>query len=493
MRIGKEIKNIYFVAICGTAMASLAAMLKKQGYLVCGSDKNVYPPMSTFLKDQGIEVVEGFDESHLLPAPDLVIIGNAMSRGNPEVEAVLERKLAYMSLPEAMKEFFLRDRFSIVVAGTHGKTTTSSMLAWVLEKCGADPSFLIGGITNNFKQGFKIGGGKYFVIEGDEYDTAFFDKGPKFMHYLPDLVVLNNIEFDHADIYNNLEEIKRSFKRLINIIPRNGLLVAGGDDANVQELIPNAFCPVQTFGITKNVDWQAVNIKQHSNSVDFELRYRGSVEASCELPMIGLHNVRNALATIAAGRFIGLPMQDILRAFHSYEGVKRRLELRAVVNRVRIYDDFAHHPTAIRETLDGVRKANPDNRIWAVYEPRSATARRNIFQKECVDSFSSADNIIIAPVHRPDKAGEDEVFSVTQLESDLRDLGKDARSLPSVNHIVDELADQLQRDDIVIIFSNGGFDDIHNKLINVYERKGSDGERKREEKEKTKKSPSRQQ
>ncbi len=470
--------DVYFIAICGTAMAALAAMLKRLGYRVRGSDKDVYPPMSTFLAEQGIQVYEGFDAAHLEPPPDLVVIGNAMSRGNPEVEAVLARKLHYTSMPEALKEFFLRDRYSVVVTGTHGKTTTSSMIAWALETAGLDPSFLIGGIPCNFKQGFKHGSGRHFVVEGDEYDTAFFDKGPKFMHYLPDVAVVNNIEFDHADIYNSLDEIKLAFRRFINIVPRNGLLVAGADDPVVMELAQGALCPVHSFGLGPGATWRAEGIAFGPGGTRFVALYRGRKEGEFHTRLTGVHNVRNALAAIATCRFLGVSYEQIAAALASYQGVRKRLELRAEVNGIKIYDDFAHHPTAIKETLAGVRALDPGGEIWALYEPRTATARRRVFQRELAECFDAAEHVVVAPVHRPDKVRPEELFSVPQLVADLRARHKDAHHFPDVDSIATFVTAQVRPGDVIVTLSNGDFEGIHHKLQQALERKYGDGARK---------------
>ncbi len=474
----RTIKNIYLLSICGTAMASLASLLRDAGYSVRGTDQDVYPPMSTFLASKSIEVFEGFDIAHLDPPPDLIIIGNVLSRGNEEVEAILERGLHYASLPEALKEFFLRDRYSIVVTGTHGKTTTSSMIAWALECNDCDPSFLIGGLLNNFQQGAKLGKGEYFVIEGDEYDTAFFDKGPKFMHYMPDVATINNVEFDHADIYRNLDEIKISFRRFINIMPRNGLLVVSADDTTAMELAAAAFCPVQTFAIDSDAEWTATELKFDPGITRFALRYHGKKETELALPCHGAYNVRNALATIAVCRFLGIEQARISEALLTYRGVKKRMELRSEVAGIHIFDDFAHHPTAIAETLSALRTSYPARRIWALYEPRTATARRNVLQHEYAESLAYADCVVVAPVFRPDKAKKSELFSVEKLIGDLRERKIEAFSFPSVDAIVDFLGDTLREGDLVVTLNNGDFHGIHDKLINALERKIEHGERR---------------
>ena len=463
--ITNDIKRIYFVAICGAAMASLAAMFKSKGYEVCGSDSDAYPPMSTFLAEQGIPVFEEFDPAHLEPAPDLVVIGNVMSRGNLEVEAILSRHLRYISLPEALKEYFIRGRRSIVVSGTHGKTTTSSLLAWTLQYAGREPGFLIGGLVENFGRGYQVGTGEEFITEGDEYDTAFFDKGPKFLHYLPDIVILNGIEFDHADIYNSLEEIKVSFRRLINIIPENGLLIACGDDASVNEMLPRAFCPVETFGISLGNNWRAKNIKTTEYSTVFKAIHDGHSVASFSIPLFGVHNIKNALSVVAVATRLGVDVSTIQESFAEFKGIRKRLQLKGEVKGVHVYDDFAHHPTAVRETLKGLRARYPNNRIWAVYEPRSAATRRSVFQQEFVDAFNAADMIVVAPVHRPEKAPPDDRFSVARLVSDLRAKNKQADNFNSVDEIVSYIKDKAKSSDIVVTLSNGDFGGIHQKLI----------------------------
>jgi UDP-N-acetylmuramate: L-alanyl-gamma-D-glutamyl-meso-diaminopimelate ligase len=446
-------------------MGSLAAMLKSQGYHITGSDEHVYPPMSTFLANQGITIHKGFDAANLYPAPDLVVIGNAMSRGNPEVEIVLERKIPYTSLPEALKHFFIQGKHSIVVSGTHGKTTTSSMIAWMLESAGKDPSFLIGGIPRNFNSGFKLGASNIFVIEGDEYDSAFFDKAAKFFHYMPDIVVLNNIEFDHADIYDNIDQIKLAFRRLINLIPGNGLLLAGTDDANVEEMHQAAFSAVQSFGLNENSYWRAVNISYETDSTSFDVLREDTFWHRFSIPLSGDHNIRNALATIGTGVFHGLSPDEIQKGLSGYQSVVKRLELKATVDDIAIYDDFAHHPTEVKTTIEGLRHQKPDSRIWAVYEPRTSTAKRKMMAQAYASSFDAADIIVIAPLHLPKKVNTDELLSVEQLVSDIRERGNEAHYIDSVPGIVDYVAKKTRSGDQVLIMSNGAFGGIHDLLI----------------------------
>ena len=457
-------KNIYFLAICGTAMASLAAMLKAKGFHVYGSDQGVYPPMSDFLAEQGIEAFEGFDAAHLQPKPDLVIVGNVISRGNVEIEYVLNEHIPYMSLPEALREFIIRGKRSIVITGTHGKTTTTSMLAWIFEQAGRRPGFMIGGIPKNFGRGFQLGGGEDFILEGDEYDSAYFDKAAKFLRYSPDIGVISGVEFDHADIYASLDDIKLAFQRFVNLIPGNGFLAVNAEDENAIEISRRAFCETATFGIDRDADWRAVDVANGIDSTRFTVLHNGASWGKVFLKHPGAHNVRNALACIAVSDHLGLEKQIILDALASFKGVKRRLELVGVVRGIEIYDDFGHHPTAVRETLDGLRARHPQRRIWALYEPRSATSRRNVFQKEFAEAFAAADAVLIAPVHRPDKAPQDQLFSPRQLVEDLRRKNKQSEHV-SVEEMVHYLSAQAQNDDLIITFSNGPFGEIHDKLL----------------------------
>src|SRR5277367_4268739 len=377
-----EIKSVHFVGIGGTAMAAVAAALRDKGFTVSGSDQNVYPPMSTFLAAKKIDVMQGYAEPNLAHKPDLVVIGNAISRGNPEAEYVLEKKLRYCSLPELLKEFFIRGKRSIVVAGTHGKTTTTSLLTWVFEHNGLNPSYLIGGIPNNFSQGARFTDSEWFIIEGDEYDTAFFDKRSKFVHYQPEIAIINNLEFDHADIFENLDAVKKTFSQFIRLVPRNGLLLGNGDDANLAPLLDVTHCPVKKFGLGGDYAVYAFNIRYGPTATEFEIP-----SFKFHLNMVGELNVRNALAVIACAKHCGLSNKQIQSAFDTFKGVKRRMEVRGIAGGVTVVDDFGHHPTAIRETLRALRLRYSHQRIWAVFEPRSNTTRRNIFQLELAESF----------------------------------------------------------------------------------------------------------
>ena len=442
-------------------MASAAVAMHELGYQVTGSDQDViYPPMSTFLAERGIRVMAGYAEVNLSQRPDLVVVGNAISRGNPEAEAVLERKLRYCSLPELLKEFFIRGRRSLVVTGTHGKTTTASLLAWVLESAGLNPSFLIGGIPRNLGQGARFTDSEWFVIEGDEYDTSFFDKRSKFVHYLPEVAILNNLEFDHADIFPTLADIQLSFRRFIHLIPRNGLLLANGDEANITSLLDIRHCPIKRFGLGVDNELRASGLVLKEDSSEFELggtRFR--------IPMVGELNVRNALAVTAAARHCGIRDSVIQSAFDSFLSVKRRMEVRGEAGGVTVIDDFGHHPTAIRETIRALRVKFPGRRIWAVFEPRSNTTRRNVFQQELVDALERADVVVVAEVARLEQLPLGERLNPEKLMQDLRLTGKPAAYLPTVDSIVDHVGSGARSGDVVCVFSNGGFGDIHNRLL----------------------------
>ena len=446
-------------------MASLAGMLKTSGYTVTGSDLHIYPPMSDFLEVLGIPVFQGYSEGHLSPLPDLVVVGNAISRGNPEVEYLLNARLRYASMAEVLKEYFLRGKRVVVVAGTHGKTTTASLLAWLLEFAGTSPGFLVGGIAENFGSSFKLGKGESFVIEGDEYDTAFFDKGPKFLHYLPDWVIFNNCEYDHVDIYASFESVKISFRRLINIIPSNGRLVAGWDDAVVQELSGEAFCPVLSFGLEGQPLWNAGSINYQEHVTRFEVKCQGKVWGEVETPLAGAFNVKNVLAALACAHGLGVSKPQLLEGLRSFKNVKRRLETRGVARGVTVFDDFAHHPTAIRETLRGVKARFPESRVWAIFEPRSATSRRNVFQKEFVEAFQVADQVVLCAPYAPEKLDPAERLDVRRVVKDLTDRGTPAEAWDTADEIVRAVTLRLTAGDKIVIMSNGGFDGIHRKLL----------------------------
>lgn len=458
--------RVHLIGLCGTAMATLAALLKRKGFVVSGSDENVYPPMSDFLIAEGIVLCNGYSAEHITSNLDLIVVGNAVSRGNVELEEVLDRKIRYCSLPEMIRDHFLWGARSVVIAGTHGKTTTTSLTAWLLAHGGKDPSLLVGGIAENFGGSYRIGSGREFVIEGDEYDSAFFDKTAKFLKYLPDIAVVNNIEFDHADIYDDLDAVRLAFRRFVNLVPRRGLLLLGGDDPEARALAGLARCRVETFGLGDALTWQAVDVALRDHALTFKVRHEGVRYGAFELRMLGLHNVRNALAAIAVGHAAGLDQPTLAAGLHEFRGVKRRLELRGAVGGVTVYDDFAHHPTAVEETLTGLRLAYPTRRLWAVFEPRSSSACRRVFQKGFEEAFAAADEIVIAPVFRS-SLPPDERLSVEELVDSLRRAGKRARQVLTIDGIVDVIARERQPGDLVVCMSNGAFGGIHQKLLDA--------------------------
>jgi len=449
-------------------MATLAALLKSKGYDVRGSDQNVYPPMSDFLQQQGITTLQGYGASHVSAELDLVVVGNAISRGNPELEEVLDRKIRYCSLPEAVRDHFLWASRSIVITGTHGKTTTTSLTGWLLAHGGADPNVFIGGISENFESSYRIGGGRDFVIEGDEYDSAFFDKTAKFLKYLPDIAVVGNIEFDHADIYPDLDAIRLAFRRFVNLIPRRGLLLLGADNADALALRERAHCRVETFGLSEAADWQAHDLRTAQTSTTFSVRRSGTPIGTFEVPMLGAYNVRNALAALAVGAAAGINTDTMAEGLRAFRGVRRRLQHRGTAAGVAVYDDFAHHPTAIRETLEGVRSAYPGRRIWAIFEPRSATSCRRIFHTEFASALSKANIVVLSAVFRS-ALPDGERLSAEQLTTDLKTTGIDARYIPNVDDIVQSVARDGRDGDLVIVMSNGGFDNIHQKILTALE------------------------
>ena len=455
-----QVRSVHFIGICGTAMASVAAAMQEKGVRVTGSDQNVYPPMSTFLAERRIEVATGYSEQNLAHKPDLVVIGNAISRGNPEAEYVLDHKLAYTSLPELLKHFFIQGKRSLVIAGTHGKTTTASLLAWVFEHNGLNPSYLIGGIPNNLGQGARFTESEWFVVEGDEYDTAFFDKRSKFVHYLPEVGLINNLEFDHADIFADLRAVQTSFSHFIRLIPRNGLLLANGDDQNLAPLLNVTHCSVKRFGLGETNAIEAFNIRYGPTATEFEIP-----SFKFHLNLVGELNVRNALAVVACAKHCGLKNQQIQSAFDTFKGVKRRMEVRGIAGGVTVIDDFGHHPTAIRETLRALRVKYPNQQLWALFEPRSNTTRRNVFQRELVESFAEADVVVVAQVARLELLTPEERLDPEQLISDLKAGGKQALYLPDVETIVKQVASKVQGGEVVVVFSNGGFGGIHSKLL----------------------------
>src|SRR5271165_3648043 len=462
-------KHIHLIGICGTAMASLAGLLQLKGHRVTGSDQAAYPPMSDLLLSLNIPVAEPFSEKNLDPRPDLVIVGNAMSRGNVELEYVLDERIPFTSLAQVIHDEFLRGRESLVVAGTHGKTTTTSMLAWIYETAGRRdpnlaPSFLIGGVAENFGTSFQLGDGHPFVLEGDEYDTAFFDKGPKFMHYFPDALILTHVEFDHADIYKDLDSVKTAFKRLVNLVPGRGRVVAFDGAENVTECVAKAFCAVERYGFRTDSHWRLTALAQKQGHSKWRVLRGGSEWGEFTLPMAGEHNALNATAAAALAAGQGVEHGAIQEALSTFASVKRRLEVKAVVNGITIIDDFAHHPTAIRETLRALRSSYPGARLWAVLEPRSNTLRRNVFERELIEALSLADRVVMAGVFKLESIPEDERLHPEAVVNALKAERHDAVLVKDANGIVEAIAPQLRSGDVVAILSNGGFDGIYEKL-----------------------------
>jgi UDP-N-acetylmuramate: L-alanyl-gamma-D-glutamyl-meso-diaminopimelate ligase len=460
-------KHYHLIGICGTAMASLAGMLAAQGHKVTGSDENVYPPMSLELKRLGIPVNEGYRAENLQERPDEVVVGNAISRGNIELEYTLNEKLHYTSMAAVVKENFISGHHSVVIAGTHGKTTTTSLMAWAMEKADCHPSFLIGGVAENFNASFRVAPSKYFVIEGDEYDTAYFDKGPKFMHYLPDTVILNNIEYDHADIYCDLDMVKFAFSRLINLIPDKGHLLAGWDSPIVRELAPKAFCPVISFGTEEGASWQASKIDFSGEMTRFKVAVSGKEFGEYQTPLVGLFNVKNCLGVIAACEVMGLDRQAVKASLAEFKSVKRRMQVRGIASGVTVIDDFAHHPTAVRETLLGAKQKYTGQRIIALFEPRSYTAQIKQFQQDFTAGLMEADKIIIAGLFHPERYTKDTAICPDEMIQAMRKSGREADFIASPEAIINHLVPQLQPGDIVVVMSNGSFGGIHEKLLNA--------------------------
>jgi len=463
-----EHKHIHLIGICGTAMASLAGMLKQREFRVSGSDAAAYPPMSDFLGELGIPVAQPFDSRNLEPRPDLVVVGNAISRGNVELEQVLDQRIPFCSLPQLLHEEFLRGKEVLVVAGTHGKTTTTSMLAWIFHTAGMQPSFLIGGIAENFGSSFHVGQGKHFILEGDEYDTAFFDKGPKFLHYFPDAIILTSVEFDHADIYKDLDAVETAFKRLVNLIPRRGRIIAfaGGEaeSASLERCLSKAFSPVERYGAGTRADWQITNVKFEAERTSWSVVHRGRAWMDLEFPLAGEYNVWNATAAAALAEAYGISKEEIAAALKTFKSVKRRLEVKAQVNGITIIDDFAHHPTAIAGTLKALRARYPGARLWAILEPRSNTLRRRVLQADLARSLELADEVVVAGVFRSEAVPVNERLELPELAAEIQKHGRRVRLLADADEIVSAVAGEMRSGDVVAILSNGGFGGIYEKL-----------------------------
>ncbi len=455
-----EPRNFHFLGICGTAMGSVAAALRERGFVITGSDENMYPPMSTFLESSGVTLHSGFQAGNIPADADVVVIGNAIKRGNPEVEAVLNRKLYYLSLPAVLQQFFLRNRHNLVVTGTHGKTTTTALLTWIMTVAGFEPSYMVGGIPKNLGQGARFNDSKFFVVEGDEYDTAFFDKRSKFVHYLPELLILNNIEFDHADIFSDLEQIKTSFRHVLRIVPQNGMVLLNGDDPNCVSVADEALAPIVEVGFSEDCAQQIRDVGYSSEGSHFRLG-----DETFEVPLIGEFNVRNAAMAVSAAKFYHAATNKIQEALASFAGIARRQEVRGEAAGVKVIDDFGHHPTAIAQTLTALRHRYPGHRLWAVFEPRSNTTRRAIFQQELPDALKLADGVFLSQVARLEQIAEGERLNPEAVIQAIADSGRPAFYEEGAAQIVDRLVPLLKPDDVVVVFSNGGFEGIHGTIL----------------------------
>lgn len=456
--------HVHLIGICGTAMASLAGLLKAKGLHVTGSDAAAYPPMSVQLAVQGITVHQPYGPANLQPRPDLVIVGNAISRGNPELEAVLDERIPFQSLPGVLYAEFLRDRERLVVAGTHGKTTTTSMLAWIFEVAGRTPSFLIGGVAENFGNSFALRDSQPFIIEGDEYDSAFFDKGPKFMHYFPDTLILTSVEFDHADIYADLAAVKTAFRRLVNLVPQRGRIIAKDQDPSVAACVAQAFAPVERYGFQADSHWRITDVDFAGERTIWNLSRAGKPWARLQTSLAGEYNVLNATAAAAVAASYDVPVARIAEALAGFKSVKRRLEVRAEVHGITVIDDFAHHPTAIAATLAALRTRYPGRRLWAICEPRSNTLRRKVFAKELAEALALADEAVLTAVFRPEAVPEDDRLSVEAVIAAIRNMGGAARPAADADAVVAAILPELRSGDVIALLSNGGFGNIYEKL-----------------------------
>ena len=461
-------KHIHMIGIGGSAMSPLAGMLRERGYRVTGSDAGVYPPASTFLDSHGIEYATSFDPAHLTPAPDLIIVGNAISRGNAEVEEMLDRKLPYRSLPEILEEEFLPGKHSIVVSGTHGKTTTTAMLAWLFHVAKKRPNFLVGGIAENFGQAYGLGGGEDFILEGDEYDSAYWDKAAKFFHYHPDDLIITSLEFDHADIYTDFETYQTAFRRLVNLVPRRGRVITWGDPEAGEALLSasaKAFCPVIRYGFHSSNDWVATNVQTDGDGMKFQVQYKGGPYADLRLNATGHHNVLNALAALIVAQGRGIRRESIQEALATFRSVKRRMDVKGEVNGILVVDDFAHHPTAIKATIEAARLRWPERRLWAILEPRSNSMRRKVFQDALPVSLAQGDNVLLGSVHRAGQLADEQRLDPEVVAASVRQLGKDARVLPGAEAIAELLANEAKSGDLLLVMSNGSFDGLCEKLL----------------------------
>jgi len=466
-------KHVHVIGIGGSAMAPLAGMLRESGYRVTGSDAGVYPPASSLLDSLGIAFNSSFDAANMTPAPDLVVVGNIIARGNPELEEVLDRKIPYRSLPEMLEEVFLPGKHSIVVSGTHGKTTTTAMLAWIFHSAGKRPDFLVGGVAENFGKSYGLERGSEFILEGDEYETAFWDRGPKFFHYHPDDLIITSLEYDHADIYPDFETYERTFARLVNLVPRRGRVVAWGDAEQsgpaLQRAVEKAFCPVEKYGFADRNDWIASDVRPDGESMHFRVTHKGKLFGEFSLRASGRHNVLNALAAIIVAQGRGIGADALAEALKTFRSVKRRMDLKGEVGGVLVVDDFAHHPTAVQATIEAARARWPGRRLWAILEPRSNSMRRKVFQEALPRSLALADRVLLGGVFRAQQLGDDNRLDPETVAESVRALGKDARVIAGSDAMADLLAKESQSGDLLLIMSNGSFDGLCEKLVKKLE------------------------
>jgi UDP-N-acetylmuramate: L-alanyl-gamma-D-glutamyl-meso-diaminopimelate ligase len=461
-------KHVHVIGIGGSAMSPLAGMLREHGFRVTGSDSGVYPPASTFLENMGISFFHTFDAAHLDPTPDLVVVGNIIARGNPELEAVLDQKIPYRSLPEMLEEVFLPGKHSIVVSGTHGKTTTTAMLAWIFHTAGKRPNFLVGGVAENFGKSYGLEGGDEFILEGDEYETAIWDRGPKFFHYHPDDLIVTSLEYDHADIYADFEVYQLAFRRLVNLVPRKGRVVIWGDaeaGPALRKAAEKAFCPVETYGFSAQNDWIGSEVAADSDGMRFRVTYRGKLFGEFALAASGRHNVLNAIAAIAVGHGRGIPTTTLAEALSTFRSVKRRMDVKGELGDILVVDDFAHHPTAVRATIEAARSRWPKRRLWAILEPRSNSMRRKVFQESLPKALALADRVVLGGVFRAQQLGDENRLAPDSVAQSVRELGKDARAFEGAEAIADYLTGEAKPGDLLLIMSNGSFDGLCEKLL----------------------------
>ncbi len=466
--MGNE-RHVHVIGIAGSAMAPLAGMLRESGYRVTGSDSGVYPPASTLLDSLGIAYFNSFDAAHLRPAPDLVVVANIIARGNPELEETLDRRIPYRSLPEILEEIFLPGKHSIVVSGTHGKTTTTAMLAWIFQTAARRPNFLVGGVAENFGKSYGLGGGEEFILEGDEYETAFWDRGPKFFHYHPDDLIITSLEYDHADIYPDFAAYELAFKRLVNLVPRRGRVVVWGDaeesGAPLRRAVEKAFCAVETYGFGETNDWVAQAVRHEGETMRFSITHRGRPFSEVTLNAAGRHNVLNALAATAVAHGRGILAENVAKALSTFLSVKRRMDVKGEAGGVLVVDDFAHHPTAVRATIEAARGRWPGRRLWAILEPRSNSMRRKVFQETLPKALALADRVSLGGVFRAQQLADDTRMDPDSVAASVRVLGKDARVFDGSDSLAEHLAAEARPGDLLLIMSNGSFGGLCEKLL----------------------------